>query len=125
MLNAKSEKMLLAVLTCPTFTEAAKTAGVSIQSLYRAMAEEDFKAAYAQARKDAVTQAIGSLQQAAGKATETLLSIMQAEDAPTSSRLSAARSVLEYAFKGAELLDMEERIAALEALAQTQEGAKQ
>ena len=122
--NAKIEKALLAVLTHPTLTGAAKAIGISETTLYRMMQEPDFVDAYAQARRDAMQQAVGSLQQAAGKATETLLAVMQAEDSPATARISAARSVLEYAFKGSELLDMETRIQALEAAQEAQTGSK-
>ena len=123
-MNAKQEKALLCLMQHPSLSGAAKAAGISEATLYRMQQEPGFKDAYALARKDAVTQAIGSLQQAAGKATETLLCVMQAEDSSASARISAARSVLEYAFKGAELLDLEERLTALETMQAVQEGVK-
>ena len=116
MLEPKQEKMLIAVLANPTFVGAAAASGISINVLYRAMAEPAFKEAYAAARQDALTQAVGALQQAAGQAMEILLGVMQADETPPSVRISAARSILEYAFRGSELIDMSDRLSALESV---------
>ena len=116
MLEPKQEKILIAVLANPTFVGAAAAAGISVTVLYRVMAEPAFKAAYAAARQDALTQAIGSLQSAAGQATDCLIGVMGASETPPSARISAARSILEYAFKGNDMLDMNERLATLEAV---------
>jgi hypothetical protein len=71
--------------------------------------------AYREARRDAFGQSIVRLQQASGAAVDTLLKIMEDQEAPASCRLRAAESVLEHAAKGIEIEDIEARIAALEA----------
>ena len=124
MLEPKQEKMLIAVLASPTFVGAAAASGISVNVLYRAMAEPAFKEAYAAARQDALTQAVGALQQAAGQATEILLGVMQADETPPSARISAARSILEYAFKGSEHIDLDKRITDMEQLLSLQEASK-
>jgi hypothetical protein len=62
-----------------------------------------------------VEGAIANLQQATKEAVETLRKVMADAGAPTSSRVSAARTVLETAIRGVELLDLEERVERLEA----------
>ena len=122
-LTPKQEAALLALLASPTAQEAAKSCGVSESTLCRWQQEPLFAERYAQARRAAMQQALSSLQQTTGKAVQTLVSVMEDKFATPAAKVSAARSVLEYAFKGVEQMEMEERIAALEASLNT-EGAK-
>lgn len=121
--NRKWESAIASLLSCPTIAEAAKTAGVSEPTLLRWLKDEEFSAEYRTARRQTVEVAIGLLQKASGAAVTTLVSIMQDEEKPGSVRVSAARSVLDMAFKGIELQDMEVRLAALEAALAEQDGA--
>ena len=74
----------------------------------------EFKAAYHKARREAFSHATARLQQASGAAASTLLKIMVDKDAPTSSRLRAAESILSHGAKAIEIEDIERRVAALE-----------
>ena len=121
-LNRNQEKAITALLIHTTLSEAAKFCGISEATLWRWMQIPSFQEAYAQARRSALEGAIGQLQQAAGLAVATLIGIMQNPLIyPGANQIAAARTVLEYGFKGADLLDMEKRIAALEELMQQQE----
>ena len=64
--------------------------------------------------------AIGTLQQAATEAATALRGLLKAESEMV--RLGACRAILEQAIKGADLLDLQERIAALEAHQEQQAG---
>ena len=74
----------------------------------------EFQKAYREARRLAYGQSIGRLQQAASAAVSTLLKIMVDPNAPVSTRVRAADSVLDHGAKAIELEDIEVRIAALE-----------
>ena len=102
------------LLTAPTMAEAATHAGISEPTLWRWLQLEDFEAAYRQARREAVSQAIAHLQRVSGEAVTTLRDIMADAEAPSSARVTAARAVLEPAVKAVELEDLEARIATLE-----------
>ena len=102
---------------------AAKAAGVSEASLLRWLKEETFATDYRTARRQAVEVAIGLLQKASGAAVATLVSIMQDAEKAGSVRVSAARSVLDMAFKGMELQDMEVRLGVLETALAEQDAA--
>lgn len=78
---------------CMTIPEAGKRLGLSRISIYQARTR---------------------LQESCGAATNVLLSIMNDGSEPSTSRVIAAKTVLELAFKSVEIGDMEARIAALE-----------
>ena len=110
--DRQREEAILALLTEPTIDAAARRAGVSDVTLWRWMQEPDFRDRYRQARRQVLEGAIASLQQAAGEAATTLRALLAAESETV--RLGACRAILEQATKGADLLDLEARIAALE-----------
>lgn len=121
-LTTKQEAAVVALLTYPTAQEAAKACGIVKSTLWRWQREPLFMQRYAEARRAVMQQALSSLQQTTGKAVSTLAAIMEDAKVPPSARVSAARSVLEYAFKGVEQFELEERITALEASLNTESG---
>jgi hypothetical protein len=86
------------------------------------MQEPTFREAYRHARREAVEQARARLQQASSEAVEALRDVMNDQDAPHSSRVSAARTVLDMAMQATNEEEIEKRLAALEARA-TRKGA--
>ncbi len=120
----KKELALSALLTESTLQNAAKIAGVSEVTLYRWLKDKDFSEAYRELRREAVEQAKTRLQQISCKAVETLKSIMEDNKTPATVRVSAAKSILEMAFKAVELDDINRRIEELEAIADEQKQAK-
>lgn len=82
-------------------------------TLLRWLQDMEFKESYLQAKREVVTQAISSLQQASSIAVTTLIDVMENGD-KDSPRVSAARSVLELSFRALELEDIEERVKKLE-----------
>ncbi|MGH8060031.1 MAG: hypothetical protein ACREOH_22810 [Candidatus Entotheonellia bacterium] len=93
-------------------------------TLRRWLGRQDFQAAYRQARREAVSQAVAHLQQVCGEAVETLRSIMRNARTPASARVTAARAVLDLAIRAVELEDLEARIQALEDAAQWRDGPR-
>jgi len=110
----KREEAIAALLACSTIAEAAKSAGISEPTLLRWLKEEEFSADYRAARRVSVNVAVTRLQQASSSAVDTLVSIMQDAEKAASVRLSAARSVLEFAIKAGEMQELEERMQELE-----------
>jgi len=94
--------------------EAARTAGMGTRTLMRWLQIPEFQAVYRQARRDAFGQSIGRLQHAASAAASVLLKVMLDPNAPASSRIRAADSVLDHAAKAIELEDIEVRLSELE-----------
>ena len=101
-----------ALLTEPSHALAAKKAGVSEASLYRWLLLEEFQRAYRKAREALVDDAVARLQQTATEAVAALRRNLSC--GRPAAEVTAARAVLEQAFKGAELLDLIERVEKLE-----------
>lgn len=117
-LGGKREAAILALLTARSIEDAARTAGVPPRTLHRWLLEPEFDAAYRKVRRNAFAQATARLQQATGAAVSTLLKIMVDMNAPASTRVRAADSVLDHASKAIEIEDVEVRVAALEQAAE-------
>jgi hypothetical protein len=113
-ISRKMEAAIVALLNHPTLGAAAAASGVSESTLLRWQSVPDFQKEYREARQRVLAGAIATLQQAAGDAVETLCSVMLNPEAPASSRVTAARTVLDMSIKASELEELTERISALE-----------
>src|SRR5438128_1047665 len=118
-LSRKQEQAVAALIAQPTIGAAASAIGVSEVTLWRWLQIPEFAELYRRARWQTVGQALGAVQSASCEAVETLRTIMTDASAPVPSRVAAARVVLETAFRAVELEDLGERIARLEALAES------
>jgi len=115
-LSRKKDQAIVALITEPTMKAAADKIGITTPTLYKWLKLSEFKAAYREARREAVSVAITRLQQAATEAVEALRAIMNDASKPASARVAAARSILEMAIKAIEIEDLEVRIEELERL---------
>jgi hypothetical protein len=122
-LSRKQEEAISALLTQGTLVEAATLAGIGEATLRRWLRRDDFQAAYRQARREAVSQAVAHLQRVSGEAVDTLRTIMNDDQKPAGARVTAARVILDMSIKAVELEDLEVRIAALEGLSTARGGA--
>jgi hypothetical protein len=110
------EQLILALLQQPGIEKAAAVVGISPVTAWRITKTEEFKEEYRQARREAFSQSLGRLQQAAGAATSTLMKIMVDPAAPAGSRVRAADCVLQHAASALEMEDVQVRLARLEQL---------
>jgi hypothetical protein len=111
-LSRKQELAIASLLTQPTIGAAAQKVGVAEVTLWRWLKQKDFIVAYRLARRQAVEGAIAQVQAASSQAVATLVDCLQGAE---NIRLRAAIARLDFAQKGVELLDLETRLAALEA----------
>jgi hypothetical protein len=117
----KMEGAVAALLTQKNQEEAARAADISVATLLRWQKLPEFQTAYREARRAAFGQAVARLQQATGAAVSTLLKVMVDPNTPASTKVRAADSVLDHSAKSIEIEDIEVRVAALEAAAQSEE----
>jgi hypothetical protein len=110
----KKEQAIVALLSHRTMDEAAKAAGISAGTLKRWTQLLEFKAAYLQARREAVSQANARIQQNAGAAASVLSKLMADPATPASIRARVSQCILEHANKSLELEDLEVRLQRLE-----------
>jgi len=114
-LSPKQEKAVVALVSHPTIKEAAAQAGVNETTLWRWLQKEEFRAAYKEARRTAVQQAIARAQVNTSEAMKVLREVMEDKAQLGSTRVSAAKAVMDYAIKGVEMEDHEQRLKAIEA----------
>jgi hypothetical protein len=113
-LSRKQEALIAALLTAPSLEQAAKLVGINPVTAWRWMKQPAFAAAYRDAKRELVVHATTLLQRFASTAVSTLASIMVDSHALASSRVAAARTVLEMSLRGIELEELTARIEALE-----------
>ena len=111
----KRQQAIACLLAAPTIALAAQNCGISESTLARWLREEGFKREYHIAQREALAQAIATLQAAAGSAVTVLRAAMLDQTATPASRVAAARVILEFSFRGAEIADLQERLEAIEA----------
>ena len=116
--NRQREQLILALLQQPGIEKAAAVVGISQVTAWRITKTPEFKEEYRVARREAFSQALGRLQQAAGAATTTLMKIMVDGTAPAGSRVRAADCVLDHAQSALDLEDFQVRLARLEQIEQ-------
>jgi hypothetical protein len=110
----KQELALRAVISHPTLKEAALAAGIGETTLWRYMQDEAFSRRLRETRRDAVNHAVIRLQRASSDAVTVLHDLMMKDDAPASARITAARTVLDYAIRAVEIDELKARIDQLE-----------
>jgi len=113
-MQEKQAKAIAALFSSKTLQEAAESLKINESTLFRWMQRPAFKKAFLVAKQRAVSQAITQLQQATGDAVKALKKIINDKVAPPGNRVTAARTVLEMAFKGFEIEAIEERVSNLE-----------
>jgi len=124
----KKEDAIAALLTQRSVDEAARSVNIGTTTLLRWMQMPEFQGAYRDARRAAFGQSVARLQQASTAAVAVLLKIMTDANAPASSRVRAAQSVLDCAARAIGIEDVDARVAELERIVrqdQTTSGGKQ
>ena len=120
----KQEAAIAALLTQRSTEEAARFVGIGISTLLRWLKVPEFKAAYREARREAVGQATARLQQATGAAASTLMKLMVDPNVPAAVRLRAADCIFDHAAKAIEVEDIEARLTELERTAEASRGQR-
>ncbi|MDP9476455.1 MAG: hypothetical protein M3R38_12365 [Actinomycetota bacterium] len=113
-LTPHQERAIVALLHQPGLTAAAKEAGVGKTTLWTWMQQPTFREAYRRARREAYATAVARLQQVAGQAVETLREVMVDKSQQGAARVGAAKAVLDYAVKAAEVEDLSAKVEELE-----------
>ncbi len=122
-LTPVQERAIIALLNEQTISRAAAAVEVGQRTLYRWLRQPEFARAYREARREAFGQAIALTQRYAPLAVNTLAQVMMDNDAPSSSKVAAATTILRFGREGIELDDLAARIEALEETAPKREKA--
>ena len=114
------DALLLALAVGASVEQAARQCGLCVRTVYRRLAEPEFRQRLQKLRGDMVSRTAGTLTAAASEAVRTLLELLKST-ATAPVRLGAARAVLEIGMKVREASEFEERLAALEEKAAARE----
>jgi hypothetical protein len=112
--NGADSALIVALACGQPVRQAAETADVSERTVYRRLQDDRFRASLARERARLVEEAIGRLALGMTTAADTLVTIAADSTAPTSTRVSAARAVLELGSRLRTELDLERRLEQLE-----------
>ncbi len=123
-LTGKQSKVLCALVSGTSIESAAEGAGINPATIHRWMKDKPFSDQYRAMRRDVVSQATAALQAACNDAVSTLRTIANDSKAPASSRVSAARAILDTSIKAIEIEDLALRIEALEGALENKTEAK-
>jgi|GEM_PF-292189 len=116
-LSPVKAKAIIALLNEPSILKAAHAAGVGERTLHKWLdTDDEFIAAYRQARRQTFTQAIGLTMRYTPIAVNTLAKVMVDSKAPYASRVAAATSLLRFGRESVELDDLAARVDSLERL---------
>ena len=108
----KQEEAIAALIQLGSTEKAAARCGVSERTLRNWLKNPTFQAAYRQARRDLIDDAVRVLQLASQAAVATL--VKQLKSDKPSIMLRAAQLILDQSFRGTELLDLVEAIKDLQ-----------
>jgi len=114
-LTPRQRKAIESLLTSGNVKEAAEKAGVKRQTVYKWFKQPKFKAALADAQRTALESLSRALVRLGDKATATLENAMGDQDAPLGAKIRAANIVLANLLRLWELVNLEQRVADLEA----------
>jgi len=112
-LAPKREAVALALASGSTLENAAKKAGVGTTTVKTWLTSDGFVRRVQQLRAEMTTRAMSKLIDGMSFAASTLRELLSADSEQV--RLSAARSVIELACKLRDTVELEQRLAALEA----------
>ncbi len=111
-LSANQEQALAALLATPTITAAAGRCNLNERTIRRYLEDPEFKRRYTEARDYLLDQAVAGLQKLSIGAVSVLGNAFTEEN--PHARIRAAKTALEFLFKGVELVEIQERIRRLE-----------
>jgi len=123
-LTAKQERALVALLDCGEMKRAATTSGVNETTLWRWLQQPAFQARYRAARRQLVETAIAQLQSDCTIAARVLREVAEDREAPASSRVAAARAIIEQSISAVELTDLQAEVEEIKRLLAEREGIK-
>ena len=114
-MTGKQKRALAALLSAPTKREAAKIAEISYPTLRRWITQdEDFRREYEAELAALLESAAEQVRHGMLDAVTTLRGIVADDEAPQSTRVAAAKTILDSGMRLIEAADFEARLTALE-----------
>ena len=115
------EQIISAVMECRGNGRAAHRLGISVRTLTRRMADQEFQPKLQAANRRLVRKTTDTLTANSGQAADVLRSIFADREASYGSRVQAATQTIRLTLEAFELVELEERITRLETQQQQNE----
>jgi hypothetical protein len=109
-----NEEIVTALLSSPSIQDAAKVLKMNRSNLWKRLQDPELQDLLFKARRDLLMTALTELQIAMSEAVRVLRDIMADVEAAPAVRVSAARTVLDMAFKGHAAIEIEQRLSEIE-----------
>lgn len=113
-MTPNQNKALAALLTCKSRTEAARVCGLSTKTLQGYEKDPAFAEALERGRREALADAAHRISAGYSTTVDALQDIVQDDSAADPARVAAARALLEYGLRFAEITDINKRLDKLE-----------
>ena len=113
-MTPNQNKALAALLASKSRTDAARLCGLSTKTLQGYEKQPEFAEALERGRREALAAAAHRIAAGYSDTVDTLQEIVQNPDTADASRVAAARALLDYGLKFAELTDINKRLDRLE-----------
>ena len=94
-----NEEIIAALISCGSIAQAAEQLNMSPRTIYDRMGYRDFKAAYSAAKADIVRQAVLTMGRNLAAAVDVITGIMNDDSNPATTRIQAARMIIDNAWK--------------------------
>lgn len=105
-LSDNQNRALIGLLTTRTHKEAAAKAGISVRMLNNYLNDDKFNKAYSKATRRLVDDATRNMHKALDPSLNALIDMVGDKNEPGSTRVAAARTILEYTLKYTEFNDI-------------------
>lgn len=115
-MTPNQNKALAALLACKSRTEAARACGLSTKTLQGYEKLPEFADALERGRREALADAAHRMAAGYSDTVDALQAIVRDDSAADPARVAAARALLEYGLKFAELTDINKRLDRLEGM---------
>ena len=115
-MSAKDEQIMLALLTNGSVTEASREIGISTHTIYKRLADVEFKAEHEARRAQILNDAVNTLQSTLTKAVQAIRDIIEDANNAPQVRLNAAALILQNCLKYTEQINIIARLEELEKL---------
>ena len=109
-LNIRQDRFLKALLDAPHIERACEMAVINKTTGYKYLKDQKFLEEYRKLRRDAMQQVTARLQKASEEAVEVLREVMSDKRSTPSSKVQAAKSVLEIAYRSIGIDEIQEEL---------------
>lgn len=120
-LNDRQIKFMKALLVKPTIKEAYEDAGIAENTAYKYLSDDEFNKEYTEQKRASLRHVSTRLNEIALRSITILDEVANDEEQTGASRIRAVEVALNYAYKGMELEDLNNRLSEIEQMLEDME----